>query len=580
MAEKDEWVPVGAAASPAASARATAPGDDVWVPVGSAAPVAPASRMSVPERIGTGMADPVHGLAQMLYHVVPEGVRQSVDSANNWLADKGVPLTRIPDGGVDALEQRREQEIEQTNGRGSSIDWWRLAGNLVSPVNLAASGVGAAARGAGAAEKIGGAILGGAAGGASQPVADSSSPFWTEKAKQAGMGAAGGAALGVGGQALGHIFAPTFDKATRTLLDLGVTLTPGQMSGGYGHRVEDAISSVPFLGAMIRSGQKQSVESFNRAAINLALDPIGVKLPKDVSVGRDAVEHAERALSDAYNSLLPKIVFRADQQFVSDLGNLRTLVTELPPAQAQQFENIFVNRVQKRLDPNGVMLGHTFKEVESELATVARQYRSSSDGAQRQMGVAVDELRSLLRQNLERANPAHADELGKINSGWARFVRIQEAAARRAQSDGVFTPGDLSAAVKKTDTSVRKGRYAKGGALMQDASDAGSAVLPRTLPDSGTPERLMWAGVLGEGFRDVSAAGALAALGLSSLYTAPGMTLSHWWARAAPAARAAVREKVIERGTQALAPGAGEAAASRTPGTLPPITVRPHPGSP
>jgi len=107
----------------------------------------------------------------------------------------------------------------------------------------------------------------------------------------------------------------------------------------------------------------------------------------------------------------------------------------------------------------------------------------------------------------------------------------------------VFTPNDLSNAVRQTDTSVRKGRYARGNALMQDLSDPASAVLPQKVPDSGTAGRLAAMSALGLG----AESGALspyqiaAALGLAAPYTEMGSNVLNQWARAAPASRAVVR---------------------------------------
>jgi hypothetical protein len=183
------------------------------------------------------------------------------------------------------------------------------------------------------------------------------------------------------------------------------------------------------------------------------------------------------------------------------------------------------------------------KQVESELGKISRDYGGSSDAAQRQLGSAVDEIRNLLRQNLQRNNPEQAADLEKINSAYARFVRVQGASSRRANTGGVFTPNDLSNVVRQTDTSVRKGRYARGSALMQDLSDPASSVLPQKVPDSGTAGRLAAMSALGLGAESgvLSPYQIAAALGVSVPYTAPGSYVLNQWARAAPASRAVVR---------------------------------------
>lgn len=516
------------------------------------------------ERIGTGMADPVHGLAQLAYHLAPESVTRNVDAFNNWLVEKGLPIAPVPEGGLDVLERRREQTIQQEGPGKGKIDWWRVLGNVASPVNLVP--VGAMGKAATGAERLAQATGAGLFAGAAEPVTEGS--YWKEKTKQAIGGAAAGTLGGVVGEAAGRAIAPKFDPDVQALLDFGVSMTPGQMAGGGFRRLEDALSSVPVLGQFIRQGQSRSVESFNKAAIDMALDSIGQKLPKNTKIGREAIEKAEDLIGNAYDNLLPKMVFKSDPIFLQGLQNLRTLVQEMPETQAKQFENIFQNRVLKRLDPNGVMLGDTMKQVESELSSISRQYRSSSDAAQRQLSDSLDEVRNLMRQNMTRNNPAEAAELEKINSAYAKFVRLQKASTQKATSGGVFTPSDLSRAVQQMDPSVRKARTARGGALMQNLSDPASAVLPQTVRDSGTAERLLSYGLLGES-ANLSPWVALGAFGAATPYTGLGMSALNQWARLAPQQRAAVRQ-AMEAGYPYAAPGAGVLGADLMQAILPP----------
>jgi hypothetical protein len=516
------------------------------------------------ERIGTGMADPVHGLAQLIYHLAPESVTKNVDAFNNWLVEKGLPIAPIPERGLDVFERRREESIQKEGPGKGKIDWWRLLGNVASPVNLAP--VGAMGKAATGAERLAQATGAGLFSGAAEPVTEGS--YWKEKAKQAAGGAAAGTLGGVVGEAVGRAIAPKFDPDVQALLDLGVSMTPGQMAGGGFRRLEDALTSVPVLGQFIRQGQNRSVESFNKAAIDMALDPIGQKLPWGTKIGREAIEKAESLIGDAYDNILPKMVFKSDPEFLQGLQNLRALVQEMPETQAKQFENIFQNRVLNRLDPNGVMLGDTMKQVESELSSISRGYKSSSDAAQRQLSDALDEIRNLMRQNMTRNNPAEAAELEKINSAYAKFVRLQKASTQKATSGGVFTPSDLSRAVQQMDPSVRKARTARGGALMQNISDPASVVLPQAVRDSGTAERLLSYGLLG-GSTQLNPWVALGAFGAATPYTSLGMSALNQWARLAPQQRAAVRQ-AVEAGYPYATPGAGVLGADLVEAILPP----------
>ena len=150
------------------------------------------------------------------------------------------------------------------------------------------------------------------------------------------------------------------------------------------------------------------------------------------------------------------------------------------------------------MTPAGTMSAETMKAAESELGRLARQFGSSADGAQRGLADAIREVQSLLRGAVERsAGPEAAAELQAANTAWANFVRIQDAASRIGAKDGIFTPAQLTAAVRAKDGSGRKAAFARGDALMQDLAEAGKSVMPSSVPDSGTASRIFTGGGIG-----------------------------------------------------------------------------------
>ena len=87
----------------------------------------PMSRM---DRFSQGLKDPINGGAQLLTNLLPKGVVDAGNTANNWLADKTGLVGRLPAGGVD--QQVREQETKYQARRGDSgLDGYRLAGNVL-----------------------------------------------------------------------------------------------------------------------------------------------------------------------------------------------------------------------------------------------------------------------------------------------------------------------------------------------------------------------------------------------------------------------------------------------------------------
>lgn len=315
--------------------------------------------------------------------------------------------------------------------------------------------------------------------------------YWTEKAKQAFSGAViGGAAAPLFG-AIGRVIQPQTREPVKTLLAAGVTPTPGQVLGGVAQRTEEKLTSVPILGDAIKSAQRSGIDDLNRAVYAKALEPIGAKPSGEL--GRKGVEDVADKLGAAYDNLLPKVNFRKDARFDADVSKLRAMVQNIPDQQARQFESIYQTQVAGKLTPGGTMDGVTLKGVESELGRIAKGYRGDASFDSRQLGAAVEELQRSLRENLIRSNPAQAKELAAINSGYAVYARLRDAAGRLGAHDGVFTAAQLQSAVKSGDKSVGKGNFAKGNALMQGLSDAGVNVLGSKYPDSGTTGRMLLA---------------------------------------------------------------------------------------
>lgn len=320
----------------------------------------------------------------------------------------------------------------------------------------------------------------------------------------AGIGAGGGALFQRGADRLADAAANARANPSpqRQLAAAGVDLTPGQMMGGFAQRMEDASSSIPILGDAIREARIRGLETFNEAAINQALQPLG----RNVSgAGRDAMGRAEQAVSDAYGAALQGVAVPRDQAFdVALTGIVRQ--NPLPGPMQSNFEAL-VNNTLQRLG-QGVD-GETFKQIDSELAAAVR---SAEAGAQREpvqrlLANKLQQAREAFQGLLTRADPMRAADVGQANLSSAMMMRLRDAAQSLGTSarGGLFTPGDLNRAVRAGDSSAGNRQFARGEALMQGLSDAAAQVLPSTVPDSGSPLRLLTAGGLGGGAATIGA---------------------------------------------------------------------------
>jgi hypothetical protein len=459
--------------------------------------------------------DPVEGIAQIMYRAIPEGIRGDVNKVNDWVAEHIGIFDKMPEGGFDEMVRQNEQAYQEGRAKAgrSGFDAARLTGNIAATLPMAYAVPAGTSLGARVAS---GAITGGASGGA-QPVLDDKGNFLEEKAKQTATGAAMGAIMPILMAAASRIVSPLTSRANQpateagrraaqvqTLQSEGVKLTPGEIAGNAAKRAEDAGTSIPLAGDVIKSSQMKSIESFNRAVVNRALSPIGKKAPGNL-VGNELIEHVDDALSSAYDDVLSRMNnIQADQSFINELTTLQGMAKTYGGDVADQFDKILGTQVYNKFTPYGRISGEQMKQVESTLSRLARGYRGSQDFDKRQLGDAIMSVRESLRDMVARFHPAQASELQRINQGYANYAIIRDAAARTGSKEGVFSAAQLRAAVRAADKSVGKGSFAKGNALLQDLADAGVKVMGQSVPDSGTPYR---------GIAALLAGGGAAALG-------------------------------------------------------------------
>lgn len=509
------------------------PGAVQWDEPAKAAP------MSKGEKFSQGLRDPINAGAQLLTKILPSGVVNAGNQLNNWLADKTGLVARLPEGGVDQQVREQEQayQAKRKAAGESGMDWTRLAGNVVNPANLAiASRLPAAA-------SLGGRMAAGGAGGAASsllfsPVTEGDN-YAAEKAKQVAMGGAFGAAVPAVAAGLGRLISPqaSTNPAVQTLREAGVRPTIGQTMGGVANRMEEKAMSLPLLGDVIRGARQRGTDDLNVAVANRALEPIGEQLPAGIT-GRDAVAHVQRTLSEAYDQLLPTLTVRPDRVFSQEIGQLRQMVNTgaMDPRAAGLFERIVNGDVLSKLRGRGALTGQTVKAIEGDLGAQASRLAQSTDADQRLVADALREVQSSLRGMVTRSNPQAAEELGRINAGYAAFKRMERAASMVGSEEGSFTAAQLQNAVKAMDKSKDKGRFARGEALLQELSDAAKTTLGQKVPNSGTADRLF--GTVGLGgaaaLEPVTTGGTLAAGAL--LYSPPAQALLRGLVSARPQA--------------------------------------------
>lgn len=427
--------------------------------------------------------------------------------------------------GYDEIRDEQMQDRQYLNDtQGAARDAGGVAGFAAG---LFAPGVATGTRfiqGATGAERLARAGLVGSAGGLLYGSGNTDGNL----AERAEAGATG-ALTGYGAGAIGQRTVDALTSAAarraaqpatpqRLLSQAGVDLTPGQLLGGLAKRIEDGSTSIPILGDAIRGAQRRGLETFDTAATNAALEPIGVRTAS--SAGRQGVRDADDAVSAAYRDALDGVTVARDADFDAAISQVRQ-GARLTPTLRRNL-NAVLDDVLSRFDGDAVA-GDVWKQVDSELAASIRAADRGAANApeQRILRDRLQEAREAVGGLLERNNAAAFEGVRRADRASAQYRLVRKASSDVAAAGrgGNASPATLNRAVVSAGG---ERRAARGESLLQDLTDDAMAVLPQTVPDSGTAFRsLLSVGGLGGGAAAVGAnpiavAGSVGLLGLGA----------------------------------------------------------------
>lgn len=405
-----------------------------------------------------------------------------------------------------------------------------------------------------------GAAFGAPMGAASATGATEGDESITDAALYGGLGgAAFGAGTGAVGAGLGRVIGPWMQPQAEQLRQAGVRLTPGEMIGGYGKRLEDSLGSAPFVGHMIRTQQQRGIESLNRVAIREALAP-DVTLSRrfaaaNADVGHDMIEEATRQLNRRYGEVVPRMSAQhMDPQLINDL---RRIGARVPNSRLNDFRDAISRHIDDSVDPaTGIISGRGLQNALGGLRDEARDLITSraSQAYDRDLGRALNLSRdALVSAARRRTNARTMGDFDRLQNAYAGFARIRDAASRTGADQGTFTPAQLSAAVRSGDQSAGRGAFARGQALLQNIAGPARSVMTRRVADSGTPERAALMGAILA--PQTATAGIMAAAPAALLYTNAGRAVFERLATGAPQTRQLL-QRLLEISARSGAPAA------------------------
>ena len=379
------------------------------------------------------------------------------------------------------------------------------------------------------------------------------------------VGGGVGTAAGMGINRLaGGLIKPLVSKDAQALMAQGIQPTPGQAIGGAVNTAEQKLKSLPIIGDVIRSGRDRAVNEFNEKAIQTAV-------PGATGFGDEALTAARKTLGDQYEDVLGKL-----PNITMDKGAIVTAATQAAGDASLGLNNASKKYIQDYVGKNLIgrsqdISGETAKRVESDLLTLIRNKRSSSDGEQRAVGEALskvhDAWRTSLAQTAEAVQPGAGKALSDANASWRAFSALDRAGGYRGaqnaaanETTGRFTPNSLRRSIEASDVSQNNNvtRALRGGDApfqrLNTLTRQGERVLGDSVPDSGTATRLMYgAGALGAGAATGADLGTTAALGALTVPAYSRMGSQFLMKGATPAYEAAIKALTL-RGvpTQAI----------------------------
>lgn len=312
--------------------------------------------------------------------------------------------------------------------------------------------------------------------------------------------AALGAAGSYGGQKLGQGLGAAIGGIQRSqpvqnLLDRGVRLSVGRQLGPTASRAEDLLQSVPVVGGRVRDRMQESFADFNQAAFKEAATPISGFQPN--AIGREGLEQLDDAVGQAYSDALGGRSFAVDPTFSDDLTSAAVARAQLPDDVAARLDKLVDNHISP-IEQTGQITGETYQRARRGLGK-----------ARNNAGVIAGEFDQPYRETVTGVLDAFDNQLGRAggddvieglaaaNQANRNYRIVENASLDRAKVGtqtgevNTFTPAQLLQASRASE------RKFPGDTSLRMLAEDGQAVLPPTIPNSGTADRAMAATALG-----------------------------------------------------------------------------------
>lgn len=288
------------------------------------------------------------------------------------------------------------------------------------------------------------------------------------------------------GRALGSLIGGTTDEGARTLAQrYGVEMTPGNVSpGGAMSWLEGRLSDLPVTQGVVGRRGDEAVQSFNEAAFNRALEPIGGTTQG--VIGREGVEAANQLVDQAYRDALDGVTISVDPARVFDDSWLQGITGPAADSARRQIATMRNNLVS----PNNTMTGAQVQEAKQSMQAL-RQSLANAEGIEPAVVRRVDNLQDELYDAFEAQAPENFARFRAADQAFGNMQTVQNAVLMApgsridAETGRTFLPSGLGVQARQGDIRYRGRRAAaEGEGTFAELADLGEIYIQPRGPGS------------------------------------------------------------------------------------------------
>jgi len=338
-----------------------------------------------------------------------------------------------------------------------------------------------------------------------------------------------GGILGTVGPAIGTIAGGFGNRgvlkasdAAKRLMAQGIQPTIGQgveqnMLGRALRGIEEGSSSIPWVGSAVKGGRDRARNEFTKAVFNQVSDT--AQIPKVTEFGERGIDQLHNSFNKAYKQQLSGYDLPVKPELISNIDGIISDNSRFLDDQKRKFLTNFVQSNFNAIDSTGGKVSaEALHDVASNLKSKARGLIGSTDKMQEEVGMALNDIAESLASYRNKFLPEDVkNAIKNIDSGYAKYKRLERAASGVGAVEGEFTPTQLYNSIRALEKGKDKAKFARGGSLMQGITSDAKKILSDKLGDSGTAGRELNASSLAQvlGLAGIIPAKALMSRGVS-----------------------------------------------------------------